>query len=508
MAVLKSLSGIQSKFAHPVNGFREVACSFRRQVLHKRLFTGLLLFLLALSGTSFGGQQRPAGTAATSQPAAIPAPSQQAITLVNEGNALLDRKDYAGAEAAYQKALQSDPAFAAAHRGLGFALWREGMLARAWQELSTVARLEPNSAQAHYELSQLAWGIYSGPADRVAATTGLSANDFRALALSEVQKAASLEPHDFNMRLELAEMELGAGQKKEAQADALGAISLASSATERARAHVALARAWSSTGDEMRAEAEYKKAIEENPSSGEAYLGLGQISLVQQDPAQAQKYFSQAIQVSPDLAPAYAALANMYVQANQRGEALAMLQKAVALDAGDWQSEFELGKLLMEAGESARAKELFTKIVAAQPEFLPAGEQLALMHLRQGDVQGAIAQAQALAARNPQAAEGHRVLALAFWRERQPDASLAECAQALAVDPHSIPMQALQAFVLWQTKRHADSRRVLREVARSDPSILSPVTFCRQIVCGSSDVLLVGDFLHDNRWIISPPADQ
>jgi tetratricopeptide (TPR) repeat protein len=507
MAVLKSLFATQNKSVSRSNGFCRLARSLRPQRFGARVFAGLLLACVAVPGMILGASQKAEANTVEPQPAGAGEPSQEAATLVNEGNGLLDRKDFAGAEAAYQKALQIDPSFAAAHRGLGIALWREGALARAWQELSTVARLEPASAEAHSELGQIAWAIYSGPAED-AAGSGLSASDFRSMALSEIQKASSLEPRDFSMRLELAEIELEAGKSKEAQADALGAMSLASSAAERSRAQVALARAYSATGEELRAEGEYRKAIEENPSSGPAYLGLGQISLSQQDAGQAEKYLNQAIHVSPDLGPAYAALARIYVAARQLGQAMGMFKKAVALDPGDWQSEFELGKLLGESGEAARAKELFTKIVAERPDFLPAGEQLALMHLRQGDVQGAVEQAQALAARNPQAAEGHRVLALAFWRDRQTDASLAECAQALAVDPHSTSMQALQAFVLWQSRRHAEARRVLHDVASRDPEILSPVTFCREIVCGSSDVLLVGTFLHDNRWILRTPADQ
>ncbi len=461
-----------------------------------------------VSRSSLGAGQQAAGSATAPPPVAVPAPSQQAITLVNQGEGLLQHNDLAGAVAAFQKAIQSDPSFAAAHRGLGIALWRQGDLSGAWQEMNAVARLEPENARAHYELGQLAGHIASGPAKTVAADTGLSAGDVREIALSEVQKASSLAPHDFNMRLDLSQLELNAGRKKDAQADALGAIPLASTAAERAMGHVALARAFASTGDEMRAEAEYKKAVEENPSSGAAYLGLGEIALFQQNTAQAAQYFNQAVQQAPDYGPAYAALAQLYIQAHRRAEALGMLQKAVALDPGDWQSQYELGKLLMEAGESAKAKELFTKIFAAQPGFLEAGEQLALIRLRQGDVQGALDGAQQLLMRNPQAVEGHRVLALAYWRERQTDNSLAECAQALAVDPHSTSMLALQSLVLWQTRQRKDARRVLLELARRDASILSPVVFCRQIVCGSADVTLVGEFLRTNRWILAPPGGQ
>ncbi|HKT11030.1 MAG TPA: tetratricopeptide repeat protein [Terriglobia bacterium] len=478
------------------------------RIVRAEACAALVLACLWFSAAGPAAEQQPAGTAAPAQTAPKAAPSQQAIELVNQGNGLLEHNEFADAAGAFEKAIQIDPAFADAHRGLGIAMWRQGKFREAWQEMNRVARLEPDSARAHYELGRLAGHIAGGQANSAAADTGLSAGDVRAIALGEVQKASSLAPRDFNMRLELSQMELNAGRKKDAQADALGAIPLASTAGERALAHVALAQAFASTGDEMRAEAEYQKAVQENPSSGAAYVGLGEISLFQQNTERAAQYFNEAVQHSPDFGPAYAALAQLYIQAHRPTEALGMLQKAVALDPDDWQSQFELGKLLMKAGDAAKARELFTKILAARPDFLEAGEQLALLRLRQGDVQGAVDQAQQLLASDPQAVEGHRVLALAYWRERQADNSLAECAQALAIDPHSTSMLALQSFVLWQTRLRKDARRVLREVARAHPDILSPVEFCRQIVCGSADAMLVSEFLHDNRWILEPPGDQ
>jgi tetratricopeptide (TPR) repeat protein len=467
----------------------------------------LLGLLLAWVPISIAAGQQPAPIS-TPKAAGTLAPSAEAIELVNEGNSLLSRNDFLGAAAAYQKAVQDDPAFAEAHRGLGIALWRQGRLTQAWQELSTVARLEPDSAQAHYELGQLAWRISGVPSGSLSAPAGLSRGDFRALALSEAAKAVSLDPHNFEMRITLAEIELAAGRKTEAQADALGASSLAASATDRARALVLLARAYFATGDEVRAEAEYNEAIKEDPSNGQAYFGLGQLALFQRDAARAQKYFNRAIQASPDLAPAYAALGKLMLQQQQRGEAVAMLQKAVALDPGDFESQYELGRLLLESGDATRAKEMFAKIAAARPDYLPAGEQLALIDLREGDVQSAIARAQALVSRHPRAAEGHRVLALAYWRERQMDMSLAECAQALVADPGSTSMLALQALELWQTKARKEAQQVLHEAAHSDPTILSPVAFCRQIVCSAGDIPIVDNFLRQNRWVLEAPDSR
>lgn len=481
-----------------------MSCSTERTVL-RRVFWAATLLCLSIAPVSYAVAGQSANSSPKSGASTNPELSRQVIESVNRGNDLLNSKDYPAAAAAFRKAIEQYPRFALARRGLGIALWQQGKLGDAWQQLSEVVKLEPESARAHYELGQLSWSIYSSSTDKVAATAGLSQDDFKSMALSEMEKAVSLKPHDFKMRLNLSEIELDAGRKKQAQADALGALHLASSAPERASAHVAFGRASFSTGDELGAEAAFKKAIEANPADGSAYFGLGQITLFQQKTDAAAKYFRQAIQASPDLAPAYTALAKLLIKGGQPMEALSMLQKAVALDPQDWQSQYELAKLQMKAGNSARARELFKKILAANPDFLPAGEELAMMHLHQGDVKGAIALAQSLVDRNPKAPEGHRVLALAFWRERHTEASLAECAQALAADPHSISMLALQSIDLWQTRRKSDARSVLREAARREPNILSSVTFCRLIVCGSQDISIVSNFLHANRSILMPP---
>lgn len=510
MAVLKSLFTTRGKFASPNDGLSPLVKTPLR--FHTCAWVAIALFIVCgLSvkpGNILAAKPAADGTALKSQQQSEASATANAQILVEQGNDRLSHKDFAAAEAAFREAIAQDPTLAVAHRGLGLALWEQGNAEAAWKELRLAARLDPGSASAHYVLSQLAWFLYQHPPAQGGGIQGLSPGDYQALALSEAEKAAELDPRNFKMRLNLAELNLAVGRDKQAQSDAAKAIPLASTPVERSNGHVTLARALVSTDEEDAAEAEYKKALKDNPANGMAYLSLGQLRLFQRKPAEAASYFHRAIQVSPDLEPAYVALAELLQKAHDYAEARALFEKAVALNPQDWRARYQLAVLLMEGGQSARAKDMLTRIVAEQEDFLPAREQLALLLLRQGDLEGALAQAQTLIARDPQAEEGHRVMALVRWRERKLDSSLAECALALAANPHSASMLLLQSIELWQEKRKRDAQAAFRQAAQADPDVGSASTFCRLIACDSQDIPLVDEFLKKNRWILYPPGTE
>ncbi len=109
MAVLKSLFATRSRFACRNKAACGMARGFRRRRTHAAVFALLLLACLPVSRAMFAAGQQPAGTSTSSQPDARALPSQQAIMLVNQGNGLLEHNDFAGAVAAFQKAVQGIP---------------------------------------------------------------------------------------------------------------------------------------------------------------------------------------------------------------------------------------------------------------------------------------------------------------------------------------------------------------------------------------------------------------
>ncbi len=435
-----------------------------------------------------------------------PQSSDQASEFVAQGFELLSRNDAVGAESAFRNAIQARPELAAAHRGLGLALWEQGQEETALGELTLATQLAPQDPDAHYALGKLAWTLSTQAHLANGGRSNFSPSDYQGLAIAELGKALSLRPQDFEICLNLAELYLDAGRAKQALARAGDAVRLASSPVQQSSAHVILGRAYFAVGEEDKAEWEFAAALGLDPVAGEAHLGLGQLRLFQRKIPQAQEEFRRAIQVSPNSAPAYTALAEVLVSLGQPAEARELLEKAVHLNPRDWHSQYQLATLLREAGQAARAGDLFEKVTRQRPDFLPAREQLGLSLLRRRDLEGAAAQADGLVAQAPRAAEGHRLKALVLWKQRDYEGSLVECAMALASDPDSPEMLALQALELWQLNRKKEAQAALVQAAKVQPKVTAAEVLCRLLLCDARDVGPVRDFIRKNRWVVTPAS--
>ena len=465
---------------------------------HSHLAMGALLVVLLSSPEIVGG-------AAPGLPVGeVPAAAEEAAGLTKRGFDLLAQKDATGAEALFRRVVEMQPEFAAAHRGLGLALWSERQLEAAWRELQVATRLDPADAEAHYALGKLASTLSAQPDLAKPSGPNLSATEFRRVALAELDRAATLRPSDFDMQLSLANFSIEAEQVREAVGVAQQALQVATTAPQRAAAHATLGRASLSVSENDRAEAEFNAALQLDPANGEVHFGLGQIRLSQGKPLQAEREFRLAIRAAPDWAPAYTALAEALMEKGQASEARPLLEKAIELNPGDWQGQYRLARLLNETGETKQAVELFQEVARQHPDFLPVREQLGLGLLRRGDVQGATTQAELLMAQQPGAAEGHRLMALALWKQRNYDGALAAAAMALNAEPDSAAMLALQAISLWQLDRKKDSREVLLQAARLRSNVATSEVFCRLLLCDARDINLVGDYLRRNRWVVQP----
>jgi len=461
---------------------------------------GVLLFVF-LSSPEIVGRVAPAPTAGKA-----PAATEEAAGLIKRGFDLLAQKDATGAEAVFRRVVDIQPESAAAHRGLGLALWSARQVEAAWRELQVATRLDPADAEAHYALGKIAGTLSSQPDLAKPGGPHLSVTEFRRVALAELNQATALRPQDFDMQLTLATYSIEAERAREAVAAAQQALRAATAAPQQAVAHATLGRACLVLSEIDRAEAEFNAALQLDPANGEAHFGLGQIRLSQGKPFQAERELRLAIRAAPDWAPPYSALADVLIDKGQAGEARTLLEKAIALNPGDWQGQYRLATLLNETGDTKQAVELYGEVARRQPDFLPVREQLGRGLLRRGDVQGATAQAEVLMAKEPGAAEGHRLMALALWKQRNYDGALAAAAMALNAEPDSAAILALQAIALWQLDRKKESRGVLVQAARLQSNVTTAEVFCRLLLCDARDITLVGDFLRKNRWVVQPAS--
>ncbi|HEV2350707.1 MAG TPA: tetratricopeptide repeat protein [Terriglobia bacterium] len=421
--------------------------------------------------------------------------------LIAQGFEMLSRKDAASAEAAFRKAIEARPEMAAAHRGLGLALWAQGKGNAALRELTLATQLAPDSPDAHIELGRHAWALSAQPDKSKAGSGNRSPSELRALAIQEMNSAAILMPQDAGIYLDLARMELETERSKDALAHAQEATRLAPS---NPTSHVVLGEALLAEKEESEAEAEFKKALDLNPQDSAVHLELGQLRVIQHRFDDAQKEFRLATEVAPSSGAAYAAWAGLLIDTGHKAQARGLLEKAVALDANDWLSRYRLGTLLFEGGETARATAMLQAVTQMRPDFLPAREQLAFGLLRRGDPAGAATIAENLLAQNPHAPEGHHVMALVLWRRRDLEGSLAEGAIAQAAESDSTAMLSLEALELWQLDRKKEARSTFVQAAKAEPHLGTAEVFCRLIFCEARDIGPVEEFLRKNRYAIAP----
>jgi tetratricopeptide (TPR) repeat protein len=173
----------------------------------------------------------------------------------NLGTALKAQGDLEGAIAAYRRAIDLEPKFAAAHTNLGTALMAQGDLEGAIAAYRRALALDPKLAMAHYNLGN---ALY---------TKGDLAG-----AIAAFRQATALDPT-------FAPAHANLGTALKAQGDLEGAIAAYRRALDLnpklAQAHYNLGVALATKGDLEGAVAAYRRALDLNPKYAEAHCNLG-----------------------------------------------------------------------------------------------------------------------------------------------------------------------------------------------------------------------------------------
>jgi len=208
----------------------------------------------------------------------------------------------------------------------------------------------------------------------------LEANNF-VLAAEHYQKAVDADPKDWASRFHLAlafsllnkdaeaiaayrkvleekpglyqaELNLGILLLKQKSSDALPLLEAAAAKEPKKYPPVFYwAEALSMAGDVAKAEAAYKSALEIQPNSAEAAVGLGRLYAKQGNLEQADPLYRKAAQTDPEFKRALLELASHYERAKQTDKAVA-LYKEFPEDAA---ARERSGELLLEAGKAADA---------------------------------------------------------------------------------------------------------------------------------------------------------
>ncbi|MCZ2155679.1 MAG: tetratricopeptide repeat protein [Bryobacterales bacterium] len=274
-----------------------------------------------------------------------------ASTHAAEGMAALEKQDYAGAIAQFEKALEANPG---------------DVPSRFYLALSLSLSRQDAASLPHYE------------------------------------KLVETQPEVYELRLNYAQALVNTSHFEEAAEQLAKAEEIKPSQPKTVSLLVATGKAELAEGDDAGARKRFEAALRIDPAQADALAGLGTVCLSTGDLEAAETWFRKAVAARPeyrkrllDLAEAWEAKGNFAKAASLYGEF-----------PDDAQAQARAGELLLRAGSAKEAIAALEASVKEKPDF-ENRRTLAVAYLRSGDTAKAAATMQAAVDSEPQNAEAH-----------------------------------------------------------------------------------------------------
>ncbi len=229
------------------------------------------------------------------------------------------------------------------------------------------------------------------------------------------------------------------------------------------------------------AEASFKLALNDNPSSAEALYGLGSVYLKQEKSREAREsferaiklrvsypdtlpnawnnlgllatregrtadaipYFEEALRLSPDHLIALENLGNAYRQQKRWDEARKVLERAVAVGPKDPEANYSLGMVFAQLDDSDRAYEYLQRALKLRPAYPEALNNLGVLYLRTRRRDEAVASFEECIRVAPAFDQSYLNLARVYTIEGTPDKARAVLVELLKQHPDDISAQKM-----------------------------------------------------------------
>jgi Flp pilus assembly protein TadD len=208
--------------------------------------------------------------------------------------------------------VKAAPQSALGYNHLGFALWQQGRLGEAEQEIRRAIRLNPGYAEARNNLGYILWQRgRAGEAER------------------ELGEAVRLKPDYADAHIQLGNVLLAQSRPAEAVEAYRGAVR---SRPDYPEAYFNLGVALSVQGRIAEAEAQYRQAVRLNPGYADARNNLGEVLGGRGMHGEAEREFREALRADPGHAGAVWNLATCLDYQGRRQEARPYWQRALKLE--------------------------------------------------------------------------------------------------------------------------------------------------------------------------------
>jgi tetratricopeptide (TPR) repeat protein len=327
---------------------------------------------------------------------------------------------YESAETLYRTTLARNPGAWMARNNLGVVFAAAGRSSDAIGQYREALRLNPDDAEAHYNLA-LALAKLPGRSDEV---------------IAEYEQTLRINPDNAEARNNLGVMYSTAGRSADAIAQYREAL----------RAFPGYAEAHNNLANELakspaslpEAIAHYRQALRINPDYAKAHNNLGVVFAAIRRPAEAIDQFRQALRTNPDYAVAHENIANELAKIPGSGpEAIAHYEEALRIDPDYTEAHYNLAtELAGMPGRSSEAIFQYEQALRTNPGHAEAHNNLGILLAANGRLADAIAHYEEALRINPKyiAARNNLAVALARTPGRLPEAA-DQLERVLKLDP-------------------------------------------------------------------------
>ncbi|MDG2336049.1 MAG: tetratricopeptide repeat protein [Myxococcota bacterium] len=389
--------------------------------------------------------------------------------------------DFAGAQAAFNRALLKDPSSAHLHFRLSHLAAQSDDLLGSLALSRRGVELAPGDVEGRLFLARL-YLLNQQPQAVVGVLTdehGTPINPEAALILYQVY----FEGGRFQAALEVAQALLasdpdflGAAMAVAAAYESMGRFAEAEETLRQAVAqhperivlYSRLARMRRSQGDRAGEIALYREILAERPAHYGTLLSLGEALIAENEIDQAIAAYSELAEIFPDDLQILRRLASLEFGSGRYEDAARRLQAAALRHPDRFELTYSLGQVLRALGQGDEAMAVFDSVPSSHPLYFEARMQVAIQHEDNADFIAALEEIEALRALRP---ERGLTFQASLLRARSGDfeggAALLET--MLAEDPGDVEV-LYQLAVLYGSQKQIDQALFyMTQVLKHDP---------------------------------------
>ena len=289
------------------------------------------------------------------------------------GRALLNLDRLEEAEASFLDALELDPEWVAPRMGLAMVALRRDEPFKIVHHLERAIETDPEYPDAYVELGRY-YGIMGEPA----------------LAKATFERWTSRHPEDADMLINAGLTAFDAADYAQALDFFEKAVEVASGEEQKSGARTFRANALDMLGRYAEAVDAYEEVIAEEPDWWEAHANLGICHARNGHPERAEAAFRRGLEEcpgSPEIRDELAA--HLLAERKNLSEALRLSEEAVALGRDEIRHLHTLGEIRLTLGDEAGAAEAYATVLALDPENPEAHLELGILHEGRGEVREA-----------------------------------------------------------------------------------------------------------------------